>query len=121
MAWYWIALIIAGVAGVVLVLGYVWGRKRSPAPLDQEKLNAEERKETEKRLRAEQAVRAKLEAAALELQKKQREIKDWYDANLKAIDASAKGEWERLSKDHDALDRLVDNLLAPRDSEPPSG
>lgn len=117
--WAWVLIGVALLAAV-LILGYVWGRKRSPAPVDSKALLEAERKKHKAELDAEKTARVKLEVAAQNLRKKQREIKEWYDANVKAIEKSAQMEFQHLSKDQAALDAVVDDLLGLRDPTKPS-
>lgn len=121
MPW-WAWLIIIGVVLLVaLILGFVWGRKRSPALVDRKALEDSERKLLEQQAAAHRTAKEQLAQAAAQLQLERRRIQEWYDANKESIDEGARTQYEQLKENESALDLRLDQLLglAPKDSLPP--
>lgn len=118
--WGW--LIIIGVITIaVLILGYLWGRRSSgTAAVDQAKVRESDEQARKGREAAEKKRAADLAVVAQDLREEREKIREWYNANVEAIDEDARTRFEKLSQDQVTLDDTVDRLLGlpPTDREP---
>jgi preprotein translocase subunit SecF len=119
--WGWI-LLIAGLVGLILLLGFIWGRKTSGgAQMDRQALSEAREKAFQRQIEAEQAAKEKAQEAAKELAEDQKKIAAWFEKEKSKISEEAKNEFEKLVSDPAALDRKLNNLLSfTAVGEPPS-
>ena len=111
MAWWVWLVIIAVVAIAVLIIGYIWGRKNSPAPVDRVALAESERKALQEQIEAEKIARHKVTEARNDLARQLKANLAWYNTHRKAIEDAAQKEFADLVSDPDALDRKLSDLL----------
>lgn len=112
--WGWL-IIVAVIAIAVLIIGYVWGRKTSPAAVDRGALAASEREAMQKRIEAEINARKLAEQARDALARDLKANLAWYNKHKEAIEDAAKEEFSTLVSDPSALDRKLDSLLGAAD------
>lgn len=104
-----------GIAAVIV--GFIWGRKASPAAVDRKGLAESERKALLEQVEAEKLARGKVEQARDQLAKDLKASLAWYNRNQEAITDAAQQEFSDLSIDPDALDRKLSDLLGATGDE----